>query len=143
MDGALILVSIIGTIGALAGMYMLQYNWTQRLKLKHAYLIKRYDLASKKKIPASSVPEPASSLSNVSSLLPLLKNLDGDQIGSIVEAFTGASGGFEEPLPRNEGITDTLLQFAEENPDVVKGILGGLSGGKKTEAKQIGEFTTQ
>ena len=141
MDSALIIVSIITTLGGLAGMYMLQFNWTKRLDLKHKYLIKRYELASKKKIPNSSVPEPVSPLSSVSQLLPLLKNLDGDQIGSIVDTFTG--GGFEEPLPKNEGITDTLLAFAEENPEVVKGILGGLTGGKKTETKQIGEFASQ
>ena len=141
MDPTLIVVSIITTLGGLAGMYMLQFNWTKRLDLKHKYLIKRYELAGKKKISVSSIPEPVSPLSNMSALLPLLKNLDGDQIGALVDTFTG--GGFEEPLPKSEGITDTLLAFAEENPEVVKGILGGLTGGKKTETKQLPEFTTQ
>jgi len=141
MDNAIIVVAIITTLGGLAGMYMMQYNWTKRLDLKHKYLIKRYDLSQKKKLPISSVPDPVSPLSSVSQLLPLLKNLDGDQIGSLVDTFTG--GGYEEPLPKNEGITDTLLAFAEENPEVVKGILGGLTSGKKTEQEQIPEFTTQ
>jgi len=57
-------------------------------------------------------------------LAPLLKNLDGETLKSLADTFLPNS--IEEEAP--EGISGALLNFAEENPEIVNGILQGISG---------------
>jgi hypothetical protein len=55
-------------------------------------------------------------------LAPFIRNMDGEQIADLIQGFSG--GEAAEPA---EGITGMLMNFANENPEMVKGILEGLS----------------
>jgi len=71
----------------------------------------------------------------IGGLLPLLKNLDSDTITNLLPLLSGGGGDGSAP----EGLTESLLNFAEENPEIVKGLLDGLKIGKPKEE----EFTGQ
>lgn len=129
MEGELIFVSVISTIGGLIGLYMMQYNWTLRQKIKYGYQMKRAKLAKKLKTP---VKEEESNLSNISGLLPLLKNLDGDQISALADRFLDADIAEDSPM---SGLSDSLIKFATDNPEMVANIIDSV-GGKKKVAKE-------
>jgi hypothetical protein len=133
MDGEIIIVSVITTIGGLLGLYMMQYNWTLRQKIKYGYQMKRAKLSKKLKEPVKDEPTLTNSLGQ---LAPLLKNLDSDQLGELIDRFTGDDYDRE---PIEGGIADGLLQYASEHPEIVQNLLGGI---KKNEPKEK-EFSGQ
>ena len=127
MEGELIIVSIITTIGMLLGMWILNQNWFKRQEVKYRYQLKRAKLSKKISVPVKEEP---TTIGTLGQLLPLLKNLDGDQISALADRFLGegdASGIEGDAL-------GGLLQFAEKNPSLVKSFLDGL--GTQQEGKQ-------
>jgi hypothetical protein len=82
---------------------------------------------------------PLGALGGVASLAPLLRNLDGDQIAALADTFLGGGRGGGEGEGEG-GTMDMLLDFAEKNPDVVKGLLEGITKGAKnvTQREETG-----
>jgi len=112
---------------------MLQINWTKRQQIKYNYQLKRAKMTKKLKEPVKEEPTIAGSLGT---LAPLLKNLDGEQIGSLVDKFTGNNYD-DEPL--GGGLTDGLINFVQDNPEVVQKFLGGINKDGEKEKGHKGQ----
>jgi len=134
MEGELIIVSIISGVMFIIGTQMLMRNWITRQKIKYGYQLKRAKMSKKLKEPVKDEPTLTNSLGQ---LAPILKNLDGDQINDLIDRFVGDD--FDREPIGGGGITDGLLQYAQEHPEIVQNILGGLN---KNESKEK-EFSGQ
>jgi len=66
-------------------------------------------------------------IGGLADLLPLLKNLDQDQISGLIDKFIGGGSGGED-YDEEDGV-GMLMDFAGKNPDVVKGLLEGITKG--------------
>jgi len=135
-----IIVAIIMLIGQVILMWMWQQNWFKKenFKIQKSNLMaqnklqirkmeKELGLTNVKSVVAPPEPPP---LGGIGQLLPLLKGLDGEQLSGLIDKFVPSS---EE---RSGGAIDTLLGFAEENPEMVQGLLKGLTGGLKDGEEQ-------
>lgn len=138
MDDAIVLSTIIGSVFSLIGLLILDRNWFRRERFKFDQDIQkkeqtlRYkklarDLGLDSKMPPFQ--KPASTPTDlVGGLLPLLKNINPDQLGAIADILGGheEEGGGEG----GGGIEEGIIDFAKNNPEMVKNFLEGL--GKKT-----------
>jgi len=147
MEGELIFVAIIMQVGTILTIffwsnlslskYFKKENFKTNLtniRAENKIKLKKLERELGLTISKNENPEPPSTigqLSQLSHLLPLLKNLDGDQIGALVDKFLGG----EELLPAESGgILDQIP------PELIESFLKGLSkenvtgeeGGKKT-----------
>jgi hypothetical protein len=135
-DGGLIAMSLISLAGMVLLFTMNNSMWfkkqnfkvelfnvkaTNKLNLKK--LEKEMGLTTSKK----SVTEESggSPLGGIEKLLPLLKNLDPETLSGLVETYTGLTA---DEGGTDGGMVDTLLGYAEDHPEIVKGLLQGLSG---------------
>lgn len=136
-DGGLIAMSLISLAGMVLLFTLNNSMWFKKQNFKvDIFNVKAQNKLNLRKMEkdmglttskASVINEaaPASPLGGIDKLLPLLKNLDSDQLGGLLEAYTGLTA--EEGA---EGtMLDTLLGYAEEHPDTVKGLLDGLTAG--------------
>lgn len=131
----LIVVSIIILIGQVILMWMWQQNWFKKenFKIQKSNVMAQNKLQIRKmekelgltNVKSSVAPPELPPLGGIGQLLPLLKGLDGDQLSGLIDKFVPGS---EE---RSSGPIDTLLEFAEDNPEMVQGLLKGLTGGAK------------
>jgi len=92
-------------------------------KLKLKKLERELGLSGKNSGLASSNVSENSPTNLLTSLAPLLSKLDGDQIMDLADRFLPEGAEGAEP----SGITGTLLQYAQENPEMVQKILGSLT----------------
>jgi len=118
MEGELIIVTIISSTFGLIGILLLNHNWFKRQKVKYDYQLKRAKLSKKMKVP---VKEEKTTMDTLTSLAPLLKNLDADQIGGLIDVFTGGGGA---PIEESTGLESILENIP---PDMIKSFLKGLS----------------
>lgn len=118
MEGELIIVSLISSTFGLIGIMLLNHNWFARQKMKYNYQIKRAKLSKKHNTP---VKEEKSPVENISQWLPLLKNLDGDQIGALADRFLGGGEEIEEASAGLEGILDKIP------PELIDSFIKGIS----------------
>lgn len=93
-------------------------------KLKMRKLEKEMGLQSSKKIIQEE--KIGGTIDTISSLLPLLKNLDPDKLGELVDHFIGEGEGAEFP-PGGDPIA-MLMGYAKRNPEMVEGVMGFLKG---------------
>jgi len=137
MEGEIIIVALISTFGMIISIMLWNHNWFKRLDAKYKYQLKRTKLSQKLKAP---IKEEKSGFDTFRDILPLLKNLDSEQLGALADKFLE---GDLEPTSGG-GIGDLIIDYAESHPEAVKSFLEGLSGGKK-EKSESGEtgFPTQ
>jgi len=145
MDETLIFVTIISSIAGLIGIELLNHNWFRRetFKVDTNFQKKSNDLKIKqlaKELGVSSQrappepPEKSSGAGIAAAILPeLLKNMDPDTLANIATNLIGGYGGSAEPLEEGGGGSgmDMISDFIANNPDVIKGFLEGVKGGKK------------
>ena len=139
-DAGLIAVSIISLAGMVLLFTMNNSMWFKKQNFKvDIFNVKATNKLNLRKLekemgltPSKSSPPTPSPLGGIEKLLPLLKNLDADALGGLIEAYTG--------LTTEEGsegtMLDTMLGYAEDHPEIVKGLLSGLTGGAKDENEQ-------
>ena len=88
-------------------------------------------------LKASPAPkEQPGMFDTIKDLAPLLKGLDSDQIGALADRFLGGSEGAAEGSAESGGISDVLLDFAENNPEMVQSFLKGVGGAKDGAQKE-------
>lgn len=136
MDGEFIIVALISTMGGLFGLYLVNQNWFKRQEIKYRYQMKRAKLSQKMKVP---VKEEKSTMETIGGILPLLKGLDGDQIGALADRFLG--GGEELPI-EPEGLLGLLDNIP---PELIQSFLKGLAKkeGVEPETGNTQDFTPQ
>jgi len=145
-DTGIIAASIISLIGMIFIFMLNNNNWFKRQnfkiqaanikaenKLKLKKLERELGLRNVEKSPPDNI---GANPSLLSSLAPLLKNMDGEQLKALAEQFLPE--GAEETEP--EGIGGMLLEFAQDNPELVQGLLKGITGKKDQDTGTIGEY---
>lgn len=147
MEGELIFLGFLMLIGQIILMQMWQNGWFKKEnfkiqkslvmaenKLKMRKLEKEMGLKPTKKL----IPEEKTvgALDTISSLLPLLKGLDPDQLDGIVDHFIGDGERGEEGVAGDP--ISMLMGYAKRNPEMVDGVIGFLKGlGVGNEEQQI------
>ncbi|GAG90938.1 unnamed protein product [marine sediment metagenome] len=151
MEGELIFLGFMMLIGQIILLQMWNNNWFKKenFKMQKSKILAENRIKLKKMerdlgLTASKEPrEPPTmtdTVGNLAGLLPLLKNLDGDQISALADRFLGGS----EPTTEGGDVTDMLIDYASRNPDMVEALLGGLkSGGKQQDGEQQKLLTSQ
>lgn len=144
-----IYVTIISSLFTLVGLVFYNHNKFRYADVKHQhsleYMHAKDQIDAKRfkrkqsAISVTEVPKEKSilgSVGGIAQLAPLLKNLDGDQIATLADMFLGGGRGGGGDYEEGGGTMDMLLDYAEKNPEVVKGILEGISGGVKRGGQQ-------
>lgn len=141
MEGELIFLGFIMLIGQIILLQMWNNNWFKKENFK---IKKTKDLADNKlrmrklerdlgltpsKAPKEE-PSTMGTLSNLTGLLPLLKNLDADQLSGLVDKFIGGGAETEE----QGDVVSMLMEYATRNPEMVQGLIEGLTKGKTEES---------
>ena len=149
MGEELIVVSIISMIGMIIITQLWQMNWFKRenFKITKTSVMAENRVRLKKlerDLGLKNTPEPKEPGSNmdlIKNLLPVLKNLDGDQIMQLSERFLGGS----EAVAEGGGdVIDMLGDVVTNNPELVQSFLKGLKGGKTPgETTETGGFSGQ
>ena len=114
MEGELIIVSLISTLGGLIGLYLVNQNWFKRKEMEHKYAILRFKLGKKYKIKEAEMPD-----KSARGLGDLVKGLDRNKIEGILDMLQG--GDEYEGEDRGD-----LMQLYEENKDLVNGFIDGI-----------------
>lgn len=132
MDEALIVVSIISSIGMLAGIQLLNHNWFKKenwkFKRDQTRKIDAINLKAlerklfNQKAGISDEKTPSQGNLDISSILKLAKNLEPDQLQAILGGLTG---GEETEGGALEGILNNLP------PELIESFLKGLNKGKE------------
>jgi len=138
MEGELIFLGFIMLIGQIILMEMWNRNWFKKenFKIQKSNLLATNKLQLRKLekemglTPGKESKEKRGTFDTIKDLAPLLKNLDADQIGMLFDKFIGGGSGEEYEEENVEGM---LMDYAVENPEVVKKFLAGLTEGKGGE----------
>lgn len=122
--------SVIMGVFSLLTVLLLNRNWFRRAQLRHdlameeidkKYRIEKKKIAAKQNLSiAAATPLEAgvNKLGNWSQYLPLLQNLDSDQISDLIGVFTGE----EKTIPKG-----TIAQILEVlPPDVIQNFIKGF-----------------
>ena len=132
IEGEIIIVALISTLGGLAGIQMLNHNWFKRQDIKYRYQLKRAKIGKKYNMP---VKQEQSTLSQIGDLIPIIKNLDPDQIGGLIDMISG------EGIPESGGVEGLLDKIP---PEVIDGFLKGLAKKEnRKDEKAFQEFPNQ
>lgn len=127
--------ALIMTVGGIAGSIVVtqlfQLNWFKRenFKIKKKNILDENRLKIKKLekelgLTHSRPPaEETSKLGMLKDVLPVLSKLDSDQIAGLADRFLGGS----ETSEGTVGLSDLALGFVEEHPEVLEGLLQGIS----------------
>ena len=138
MEGEIIIASVIMTISTIISIQLIQKGWETRQKIKYKYQVKRAKMSNKLKRDLTPPPTVSETIKGAGNVAGLLKNLDSDTLQDLADRFLGGS---DEDLAGGSGSTlDLLMGFAEENPDVVKGLIQGLGSGSKKLKEQEQPF---
>lgn len=127
-----IVMTVGGIVGAIITTQLWQMNWFKRENFK----MQKTNIMAENRIKLKQLERelgltkiknpmpPESKPDMLGSLAPLLSKLDGDQLAGLAERFLPAQGEDVE----EGGIGGMLLNFAQENPEMVEGLLKGVSG---------------
>lgn len=147
MEGELIFLGFIMLAGQIIMLQMYMANWFKKenFKIKKSSIMGENRLRLKKLerelgLPVSrelpkETPSTMDTLSNLTGLLPLLKNLDPDQLSMLIDRFVG--GGDIEAAEGDP--INMLMDYATRNPEMVQGLIEGLTKGKTGEDTFISE----
>lgn len=138
MEGEFIIMAIVMLIGQIILMMMWQNNWFKKenFKIQKSNMMAQNKLQLRKleremglsKTKDIIKEEPKGTLASIADLLPLLKNLDADQVSALADRFIGGSA---EAAEGGGSSLDGLIDFASENPDLVRNFIEGIGSGKK------------
>ena len=125
---ALVYVSVISGIFTLLAILVIHLTW--RDKWRHNYELEKYKARKRAEISKHKTnadiriknPAPTNPLATAYQLLPILKELDVDQIKTLADTFLG-KGGYE-----SEGKQDVIKTVMDNiPPDLIMGFIQGLS----------------
>jgi hypothetical protein len=131
----MIAVAVISTIGMIVSLCLMMFFWILKQEYRHKYLIKRYNLSRRDKDIKNIVAEKPGMLENIAKILPALQNVDLDQLGDLIERFTGGGGEVIENIEPGE-----IAQLLQD--PTIQSIIAGLQSGKQKQT-QTQEFLSQ
>lgn len=136
MEGELIIVTFVSSIFMLIAVERLNHNWFKKenFKLQRDFSKAKYRIDLKKMEKDLGFPSQKAGLTtqqtpmqegsglNIAGLLPLIKNLDPDQLQAILQGLTGEGGGGGGAL---ENILGSLP------PELIEQFIAGIGKGVK------------
>ncbi len=146
MEGELIFLGFIMLIGQIILLQMWNNNWFKKenFKIEKSNVLAKNKLSlrkleqemgltkSKTIVPA----ETPSTIETISGLLPLLKSVDPERIGDLIDHFIG-EGESVEGAAAGDPIS-MVMSYAKRNPEMVDGVIGFLKGlGAGNEGQEI------
>ena len=114
MEGELIIMSLISTLGGLFGLYLINQNWFKRKEMEFKYSMARFKLGKKYKLKEAELPDKSKA-----GLGDLIKGIDRNKIEDILDMIQG--GDEYESEDRGD-----LMQLYEDNKDLVNGFIDGI-----------------
>jgi hypothetical protein len=142
MEGELIIVSVISLIGCIIVTQLFNHNWFRRQNMKYGHEANMYKLrksySQTKTPPSAPASSPISLANNLPEILKLVRGLDPDQLGSLLDIV---GGGSIEAEP--ETASDILSTLIRENPELVQSFVKGLTHGKETSNESMPAFTNE
>lgn len=129
----IVFVAIITTFGMIISILLWNHNWFKRLDAKYKYDLKKKRMQHKyTKAGVTSPDRTRSSIGNLSSYLPILKNLDDDQLLALRDILLGNAD--SESYQDDDLITKIIKVIP---PDIIKGFLqGAMKKNEKTEEER-------
>ena len=135
MEGEFIFASFISLLGGIIVIELMNHNWFKKedYKLRRDFARSKYRIDLKKMekdlgfptkarvIEPQTQPQGNFNLNSIQSLLPLLKTLDPDQLGAIIDGLSGEGGGGSGGAL--EGILGALP------PELIQSFLSGVTKG--------------
>ena len=135
MEGELIIVSMISSIFGLYGLFVLTRMKERLLKVKGDQKIREIKARSKAKTTVTAPRSAPGGKPDISNLLNIASQLDGDQIGNLIDLVSGDSS--------PESSSDLLSDIIESNPELVQSFLKGFGKGGKSETTETGDHPDQ
>jgi len=128
----IVIASTISSAMFLIGLFILQRNKEQTLKINKEYELELIREKAKqnrknKKVSAELVQHNTKA---PRSIFEQLKGLDTNKIRNIIDMLQGSDYEIEG---EGDNLLDGLMGFAQNNPDVVQGLLEGLNNPKKKD----------
>jgi len=127
----IVVASTISSAMFLIGLFILQRNKEQTLKINKEYELELIREKAKqnrknKKVSAELVQHNTKA---PRSILDQLKGLDTNKVKSIIDMLQGD----DYEVDSDNNLLDGLMGFAQNNPEVVQGLLEGLNTPKKKD----------
>lgn len=135
----IIIVAIITTIGMFISILLLDHSFFRRLKWKQDFemamlKVKKKEMRKDRQI-ANSIKTKAPT-GKIENLINMVKLLDNEGLQDLLGLLPK---GVAEGVEGEGGILDVIIDYAEDNPDIVKKFVEGLTGGGKKESDVIYE----
>lgn len=144
IEGELIIVTLISTLGGLIGLSFVQRFWDHKWDKNFSFEKWKLKEHSKRQKQARDFkikhPEPKNVVNKAMDLIPILNKLDTDQLKILVDKFLPSDYEYEEDNTSN-AIADLI---GGVDKDLIKGFLEGISKKKKgsVEEKSDMDFWT-
>ena len=143
-DAGLIVVSIISLAGMVLLFALNNSTWFKKenFKIQKKAVMDENRIKLKKMekelgLTSTTRPyrEPQTTLETGGNVLNLLKNLNGEQLQTLADKFLGNEETDYEEQPK--GTIDSLLEFANNNPELAAEFLEKFSGKKDSDTENI------
>jgi hypothetical protein len=131
-DYSIAVASLIGGIFSVLGLLLYQHGVYKKLSIEHDYNIKRFKLGKRYKLKERELPKAQNK-----GWLDIAKNLNPNQISQLLDFLPDNPGLTEE----SEGFEGILSDLIQNNPELVKGFIDGISN--KKEPQDAGKFADQ
>jgi hypothetical protein len=119
IEGELVIVSIISGIFMIITVSLMQRFWIQKWRMNFDF--EKYKEKGRNKRAKMKNPAPKTAVGNAAALLPVLRDLDPDQLKTLANMFLG-----EEIEEEGGDLIDLLKKIP---PDLIQGALEGLRKG--------------
>jgi len=117
----IVLATFIGGVMSIIGVMLLNRNWYKRKEMEYKYNIKRFKLGKRYKLQERDLPKKSEP-----NWLEIIGKLDKSQIGNLVDMIP-------EDVDDEGDILGSIIQYAQNNPELVQNLLGGLMGKPKEQ----------
>jgi len=139
------ITALIFSLGGLATAVIVSQMWQNNWIKRETFKLKKRNILAENRIKMKKLerelglgkyknePEPSSNtpVEGISNLLNIAKELEPEQLRAIVGKLTGEPTEADLEEEGEDGISEGLMQFARENPEMVKNIIANLSGKKE------------
>ena len=139
-------VALIMTIGGIAGSILVtqmwQMNWFKRENFKYDQSINRKENSIRfKKMEKDLGLKAGSSLKSTTAASPLdwietIKKLDPNVVHRFIDSISGVTGVESEEEESPGGIEGTIMNIAQNNPELVQNFIAGLNKGQGEQQGQ-------
>jgi len=126
----IIIVALISTAGMFGAILLLDHSFFRRLKWKQEYekdmiKLKNAELRKNKKLGSKiKTSAPKGKIESLKDWIHILKDMDPDNIRGLLKLIPDTA---LEDFEKGDDLVSVIATYAEENPNVVKAFIDGIS----------------